>query len=94
MKKEIIPVKFEGALVESLEQLVETGIYSSKAEAIREGLRLLSEKHGIKITPAFYFRSVVKEKVSKKKISKEKLDKIMKEASKEAWKRERKKYGL
>lgn len=94
MKKETIPVRLEGALVESLEELVKTGIYSSKSEAIREGLRLLSEKHGIKITPAFYFRSIVKEKVKKKKIPKKKLDKTMKEASKEAWKKERKKYGL
>jgi Arc/MetJ-type ribon-helix-helix transcriptional regulator len=93
MKKEVIPIKFEGALVETLEQLVETGIYSSKAEAIREGLRLLGEKHGIKITPAFYFRSLVREKVSKKKVTKEELDKTIKKVSEKAWIEERKKYG-
>jgi len=94
MKRELIPVKFEGALSRTLEELVNSGIYSTRAEAIREGLRLLAEKHGVKLTPAFYFSSLVREEVSKKHYSKEELEKAMKKSSKKTWKKIRKNYGL
>jgi len=45
----IIPVKFDGILTEILDNLVDSGLYSSKAEAIRSGLRLLIEKHDLKV---------------------------------------------
>ncbi|MEM5879297.1 MAG: ribbon-helix-helix domain-containing protein [Candidatus Aenigmatarchaeota archaeon] len=48
-KTKIIPIKFDGALVEILDNLVESGLYATKAEAVRAGLRLLIEKHEIEV---------------------------------------------
>ncbi|MEM5869611.1 MAG: ribbon-helix-helix domain-containing protein [Candidatus Aenigmatarchaeota archaeon] len=48
-KTKIIPIKFDGALLELLDTLVESGLYATKAEAIRAGLRLLMEKHEIEV---------------------------------------------
>lgn len=96
MKREFIPVKFEGVLSRTLDELVNSGIYSTRSEAIREGLRLLAEKHGIKLTPAFYFSSLVREGISKKQkhYTKEELERIMEKSSKKTWKKTRKNYGF
>lgn len=48
-KAKIIPIKFDGALLEILDSLVESGLYATKAEAVRAGLRLLIEKHEIEV---------------------------------------------
>lgn len=48
-KSRIIPIKLDGTLLEILDDLVKSGLYSSKAEALRAGLRLLIEKHEIEV---------------------------------------------
>ena len=48
-KKERITIRLTKKYMDLLDQLVEKGAYTSKNEAIRAALRLLYEKHDLKI---------------------------------------------
>lgn len=48
--QESLTVRLGSAYIKGMEKLVDNGIYSSKGEIIRDGLRKVFLEHGIKIT--------------------------------------------
>lgn len=68
----------------------------SKSETIREGVRLLGERHNLRISPASFFRERVKHLTSKsrEKLTVDKIEEALKTAAKQTWKSEKKKYGF
>mgnify|MGYP001049643744 CR=1 FL=1 len=47
--RERITIRLTARYMEFLDRLVEEGVYNSRNEAIRDGLRLLFERHGFKL---------------------------------------------
>lgn len=47
--KQPLTVRLSDAYIDIMEQLIEKGVYGSKSEIVREALRLLFEKYGVKI---------------------------------------------
>jgi len=44
-----LTIRLSDAYLEIMDKLIEKGIYGSKSEIVREALRLLFEKYGVKI---------------------------------------------
>ncbi len=47
--KQSLTIRLSDAYLEIMDKLIEKGIYGSKSEIVREALRLLFEKYGVKI---------------------------------------------
>jgi putative addiction module CopG family antidote len=75
---EVVPVRLKGKLKEIVDTLVNSGVYGSKSEVIRSGIRRLGEEHGLIATNARYhlrrLQLITKEKDAKEIM--DKLDKI------------------
>jgi Arc/MetJ-type ribon-helix-helix transcriptional regulator len=50
-KRERITIRLTKRYLDLLNLLIEKGVYNSRNEAIRDGLRILYEYHGLKVTP-------------------------------------------
>ena len=48
-KRERITIRLTKRYMSLLNELIERGVYNSRNEAIRDGLRLLFEHHGLKV---------------------------------------------
>jgi len=44
-----LTVRLSDAYLDIMDKLIEKGVYGSKSEIVREALRLLFEKYGVKI---------------------------------------------
>ena len=44
-----LTVRLSDAYLDIMDQLIEKGVYGSKSEIVREALRLLFEKYGVKM---------------------------------------------
>jgi len=51
---DIVPVKLKGKLKELVDTLVSTGVYGSKSEVIRSGIRKVGEEHGLTTQFQYY----------------------------------------
>ena len=49
-KRERITIRLTKRYMQLLNELIDKGIYNSRNEAIRDALRLLFERHGLKLT--------------------------------------------
>ena len=47
--RQSLTVRFSDAYLDIMDQLIEKGVYGSKSEIVREALRLLFEKYGVKM---------------------------------------------
>ena len=59
-----ISVRVRGATAKILEELVEKGYYSTKAEALRAGILHLAEEYGMIGSP-IYYRKMLKSKIGR-----------------------------
>jgi Arc/MetJ-type ribon-helix-helix transcriptional regulator len=88
---DVVPVRLKGKLKEIVDTLVGTGVYGSKSEVIRSGIRKVGEEHGLISRGARYhireLQSMVREKSPEETM--EKLEKI----SDEIWTRRKKLYA-
>ncbi len=88
---DVVPVRLKGKLKEIVDILVSTGVYGSKSEVIRSGIRRIGEEHGLISKGAGYhireLQSMAREKSPEETM--EKLEKI----SDEIWKRRKKLYA-
>lgn len=88
---EVVPVRLKGKLKEIVDTLVSTGVYGSKSEIIRSGIRRIGEEHGLISKGARYhireLQSMAREKSPEETMTK--LEKI----SEEIWKRRKKLYA-
>jgi len=50
-KRERITIRLTKRYMQLLNELIETGVYNSRNEAIRDALRLLFEHHGLRVLP-------------------------------------------
>jgi Arc/MetJ-type ribon-helix-helix transcriptional regulator len=50
-KRERITIRLTKRYLDLLNLLIAKGVYNSRNEAIRDGLRILYEYHGLKVTP-------------------------------------------
>ncbi|MFQ6137015.1 MAG: type II toxin-antitoxin system ParD family antitoxin [Candidatus Hydrothermarchaeales archaeon] len=87
---EVVPVRLKGKLKEVVDTLVSTGVYGSKSEVIRSGIRRIGEEHGLIPKGARYhireLQSMVLEKSPEETM--ERLEKI----SDEIWEKRKKLY--
>ncbi len=72
-----ISVRVRGATAKMLEELVEKGYYSTKAEALRAGILHLAEEYGMIGSPV-YFRRMLKSEIGRQ-IKHEEIEKVLEE---------------
>jgi Arc/MetJ-type ribon-helix-helix transcriptional regulator len=72
-----ITVRVRGATAKILEELVEKGYYSTKAEALRAGILHLAEEYGMIRSPVYY-RKMLESEV-KQKIKHEEIERVLEE---------------
>ncbi len=87
---EVVPVRLKGKLKDVVDALVRTGVYGSKSEVIRAGIRRMGEEHGLIPSGRQHLRvlqSMARAKSPREAM--EKLDRI----SDEIWERRKKLYA-
>ncbi len=88
---DVVPVRLKGKLKEIVDTLVGTGVYGTKSEVIRSGIRKVGEEHGLISKGARYhvreLQSMVREQSPEETMGK--LEKI----SDEIWERRKKLYA-
>ena len=72
-----ITVRVRGATARMLEELVEKGYYSTKAEALRAGILHLAEEYGMIGSPVYY-RRMLKSEIGRQ-IKHEEIEKVLEE---------------
>jgi len=77
MEELAITVRVRGATAKILEELVEKGYYSTKAEALRAGILRLAEEYGITGSPIHY-RKMLKSEIGRQ-ITHEEIEKVLEE---------------
>lgn len=88
---EVIPVRLKGKLKEVVDSLVSAGIYGSKSEVIRSGIRKLGEEHGLLQKDARYHLRMLQSK-AKGKSAGEVMDRLEKIGEK-VWKKRQRRYA-
>lgn len=88
---DVVPVRLKGKLKEIVDILVSTGVYGSKSEVIRSGIRRIGEEHGLISKGAKYHLRELQTmaRAESPEETMEKLEKI----SNEIWKRRKKLYA-
>lgn len=77
MNELAITVRVRGATARMLDELVERGYYSTKAEALRAGILHLAEEYGMIGSPTYY-RRMLKSEIGRK-IKHEEIEKVLEE---------------
>ena len=77
MNELAITVKVRGATAKILEELVEKGYYSTKAEALRAGILHLAEEYGMIGSP-LYYRRMLKLEIERQ-IKHDEIEKVLEE---------------
>ncbi len=72
-----ITVRVRGATARMLEELVEKGYYTTKAEAFRAGILHLAEEYGMIGSPVYY-RRMLKSEIGRQ-IKHEEIEKVLEE---------------
>ncbi len=88
---EVVPVRLKGTLKDVVEALVSKGLYGSKSEVIRAGIRKMGEEYGL--IPSEGRRHLRElQSVARKKSPLETMEKLEK-ISDEIWKRRKRLYA-
>lgn len=88
---DVVPVRLKGKLKEVVDTLVSNGVYGSKSEVIRSGIRRIGEEHGlIQAGARYHIREL--QYLAKEKSPEEIMEKL-EEISDEIWEKRKSAYA-